>query len=168
MTVIDTLNVSETPVSVCERTVCEVVKESVLSSPSFSSKEINGFKVRAKHYKRTENISLAAALDRISRELGFQNWSQLMKHSYRSEPSKTLSFVNSDVVEKSTVSNLINGIWRPGELLISHPLTGKPIPHTPSGMPLEGVSFKTREEAEKFIYKHWPNGVLMAEVSHQA
>lgn len=168
MTVINTQNLSETPVSVCERTVCEVVKESVLSSPSFSSKEINGFKVRAKHYKRTLNISLAAALDKVSKELGFQNWSQLMKCSYKSELSKTFGFVNSEAVEKSTVPNLINGIWRPGEILISSPITGQPIPHTPAGMPLEGVSFKTREEAEKFIYEHWPNGVLMAEVPNRS
>lgn len=139
-----------------------------MTSPSFSSKEIDGLKLKAKHYKRTENISFSLALDKVSKELGFQNWSQLMKCSYKSEPAQTLRFVSSEVVKKSTVPNLINGIWRPGEILISNPFTGEPIPHTPAGMSLEGVSFKTREDAEKFIYEHWPNGVLMAEVPNRS
>lgn len=151
----------------CERTAFEVVEESVLPSPNFSSKEIDGFKIKAKHYNRTENISLSAALDKVGKELGFQNWSQLMKNSYKSFPVKPAVSVKPEMEAKISTPNLINGIWRPGEILISNPYTGKPISHTPAGMPLEGVSFKNREEAEKFIYEHWPNGVLMAEVPYR-
>jgi hypothetical protein len=140
-----------------------VVKESVMPNPHLSPQEINSLRLKAKHLKRAENIPLSAAFDKLAKELGFQNWSQLMKNSSKSSPSKPSSAATSHK-EAPPANNLINGIWRPGELLISSPFTGKPILQTPAGMSLEGVSFKTREEAEKFIYEHWPNGVLMAEV----
>jgi len=46
---------------------------------------------------------------------------------------------------------------------ITNPLTGKALEKTPDGINLQGITFKSQEEAEKFIFEHWPRAVLMEE-----
>jgi hypothetical protein len=47
--------------------------------------------------------------------------------------------------------------------VIMNPLTGRPMRQTPSGIPLENVTFSTKEELVKFVNEHWKNPVFMAD-----
>lgn len=42
------------------------------------------------------------------------------------------------------------------ELVITNPLLGIPFKEAPDGTPMEGLTFKTREEMQAFIDAHWP------------
>lgn len=52
---------------------------------------------------------------------------------------------------------------RKGSIVITNPLTGKPVEKTPDGISLKDVTFQTRDEAWQFICKHWENPVEMRE-----
>lgn len=47
--------------------------------------------------------------------------------------------------------------------VIMNPLTGRPMKKTPSGIPLKDVTFKTKEELNKFVTQHWENPVFMTD-----
>lgn len=50
---------------------------------------------------------------------------------------------------------------RKGPIIITNPLTGRPVEKTPDGLSLKGVTFQSREDAWKFICEHWENPVEM-------
>lgn len=49
---------------------------------TFTSAQIEQFKLRAKYVSRSSNTPHSEALDQIARENGFSNWSLLMKHAF--------------------------------------------------------------------------------------
>ncbi|MGP9798997.1 hypothetical protein ACT3UJ_16760 [Halomonas sp. 86] len=51
----------------------------------------------------------------------------------------------------------------PEGFVIMNPLTGRPMEKTPSGIPLKDVTFKTKEELNKFVEQHWENPVFMTD-----
>lgn len=52
---------------------------------------------------------------------------------------------------------------RKGSIVIISPFTGKPLEETPNGRSLKGVTFQSREEAQRFMDEHWETPVEMRE-----
>ena len=44
--------------------------------------------------------------------------------------------------------------------VIMNPFTGRPMEKTPDGSSLKDVTFKSKEELEVFVNKHWKNPVF--------
>ncbi|MBM4837404.1 hypothetical protein HYO57_22625 [Vibrio parahaemolyticus] len=49
------------------------------------------------------------------------------------------------------------------EYVIMNPLLGKPMEKTPCGKSLKNVTFKTKQELQEFVDKHWSNPVYMTD-----